>query len=344
MANFYTIVPRLGNKTSSWKHISEIVTERARKYYCEPFLGSGFVFYRLKQLFPDMYCMIGDIDNELGNFWWQCLTNTERMAEFVETIPSSEALYQFLGLMKCKNDVERAVRFYYLAKMSGPGGARPITSVDNGKFMKHNINDGTRNSTGDAHMGRLNRPYKRSTPQDATNIIPTAHMGTFVKHSLKKKLITRTGHMGGLIKANTSEHMRKATSLPVPNMDTFTGVMNLLKHHCSFLAEDYERLINRANSLWGKDNYLLYLDPPYHGSDKVYNTKFDHDRFFEFIKEREFVLNYDDCAWVRNKYKNFNMKAYDVRKRKELLIWKGKPVDRPKSRSWRLFLPKDLNT
>ena len=235
----FTVIPRLGNKTASWKHMKKIMMHKHRKHYCEPFLGSGFVFYKMKQIFPGMYCLIGDIDNELGNFWWQSLTNTGVISTFLETIPSSEGLYNMLKSTKPPTDVQRAVRFYYLAKMSGQGDT----------ILKHNRND----------------------------FIPFAYM------------------------------------------EGFYEIMNLLKHRTVFLQEDYEHIIDRADKTW--DDYLLYLDPPYIGTEDVYDQQFDHERLYQTIKNRDFVLSYNDCEWVRRKYSGYIISEYNVRRRKELLIF-----------------------
>ena len=95
--------------------------------------------------------------------------------------------------------------------------------------------------------------------------------------------------------------------------------MNLLKHRTVFLQEDYETIINRADKTW--DDYLLYLDPPYIGTEDVYDQQFDHERLYQTIKNRDFVLSYNDCDWVREKYSGYIISEYNVRRRKELLIF-----------------------
>ena len=62
---------------------------------------------------------------------------------------------------------------------------------------------------------------------------------------------------------------------------------------------------------------FLYLDPPYflkEGSNNLYGANgsthkgFDHQGLFSLIKERkDWVLSYNDCEWVRETYKNFEI-------------------------------------
>ena len=303
MANFYTIIPRLGNKTASWKHIHDVLKEKAKKYYCEPFIGSGFVFLKMKKLFPQMYSMVGDMDNELGNYWWQSLTNTDEICKFLGSAPSSEGLFNYLKKLIPKNDMERAVRFWYLARLSGPSGDRGQSIF---KCRKDGYShDSIKHASVQTGIGGLVKNNKQGS------------------NGLSKVAAV---NVGGIIKQNKI-HNRKdggnhLSSVPTGYFDDFQSIMQLLKHRTSFLVEDYERLIQRADDLWGIDKYLLYCDPPYVGTEGYYGCEFDHERLFKILDGRDFVLNYNDCMEIRRKYKDYKMKSYEIRGRKELLIWK----------------------
>ena len=68
---------------------------------------------------------------------------------------------------------------------------------------------------------------------------------------------------------------------------------------------------------------FMYLDPPYYlGEDStvfrgiypnsqspIYHKKFDHEKLADLLKQHEggFVLSYNDCSWIRNAYKNFEI-------------------------------------
>ena len=79
---------------------------------------------------------------------------------------------------------------------------------------------------------------------------------------------------------------------------------------------------------------FMYVDPPYYLSSKLYGNRgdlhenFDHDKLFEMLSERKhWLLSYNDCAYVRDKYKDYKIIeaewAYGMNKTKkssELLI------------------------
>ena len=73
--------------------------------------------------------------------------------------------------------------------------------------------------------------------------------------------------------------------------------------------KDFENLIK----VYDKTDALLYLDPPYYGTEKYYQAKFskeDHIRLQECIKnvKGKFILSYNDCEFIRELYKDFNVR------------------------------------
>lgn len=70
--------------------------------------------------------------------------------------------------------------------------------------------------------------------------------------------------------------------------------------------------------------FFIYLDPPYHdnsaeglyGKDGKYHSEFDHETFVEFVKilaeNNKVMVSYDNCEWVREKFKDFNQYTFDV--------------------------------
>lgn len=62
--------------------------------------------------------------------------------------------------------------------------------------------------------------------------------------------------------------------------------------------------------VYDKPDALLYLDPPYYGTEKYYQaifTKDDHVRLYLAIKKIKgrFLLSYNDCEYIRELYKEF---------------------------------------
>lgn len=70
--------------------------------------------------------------------------------------------------------------------------------------------------------------------------------------------------------------------------------------------KDFEDLIK----VYDRANALLYLDPPYYGTEKYYQVQFatnDHIRLANTLKtvKGKFVLSYNDCDFVRNLYEDY---------------------------------------
>lgn len=97
--------------------------------------------------------------------------------------------------------------------------------------------------------------------------------------------------------------------------------------------QDFEKLIKSQDS----ESTFFYLDPPYFETEKYYkNVSFggeDHKRLYDTLQnlKGKFLLSYNDCKYIRNLYKDYNIEevqrfsnltaATDERKNfKELLI------------------------
>lgn len=77
-----------------------------------------------------------------------------------------------------------------------------------------------------------------------------------------------------------------------------------------------EFIINFAS----QQKSLMFLDPPYYlekgsklyGSNGDLHETFNHDNLFETIKDKKnWLLTYNDCKYVRNKYKDFTILEVD---------------------------------
>ncbi|MEC1178556.1 DNA adenine methylase [Metasolibacillus meyeri] len=71
---------------------------------------------------------------------------------------------------------------------------------------------------------------------------------------------------------------------------------------------DFEQLINS----YDREDALFYLDPPYYETESYYKVEFkreDHLRLFSALAniKGKFVLSYNDCDFVRELYKAFNI-------------------------------------
>lgn len=75
---------------------------------------------------------------------------------------------------------------------------------------------------------------------------------------------------------------------------------------------DFEKLIN----VYDKKDSLIYCDPPYFGTEKYYQVTFSHDdhiRLLNTLKyiEGKFILSYNDCGFIREIYKNYNIEPVE---------------------------------
>lgn len=77
--------------------------------------------------------------------------------------------------------------------------------------------------------------------------------------------------------------------------------------------EDFEKLIKKQD----KEKTFFYLDPPYFGTEKYYkNVEFsneDHERLYNVLKnvKGNFLITYNDCEYIRNLYKEFNIEEVE---------------------------------
>ncbi|MFL0197022.1 DNA adenine methylase [Clostridium sp. WILCCON 0269] len=72
--------------------------------------------------------------------------------------------------------------------------------------------------------------------------------------------------------------------------------------------KDFQDLLK----VYDKDDSLIYLDPPYYGTERYYQVQFsdeDHERLSKVLRsvKGKFILSYNDCEFVRDLYKDFNI-------------------------------------
>jgi len=72
--------------------------------------------------------------------------------------------------------------------------------------------------------------------------------------------------------------------------------------------KDFEGLIK----IYDKPDALLYLDPPYYGTERYYQAQFakdDHERLCNILKnvKGRFILSYNDCDFIRELYNDFTI-------------------------------------
>ena len=88
--------------------------------YCEPFVGAGWIMFSKK---PAKVEIINDFDSELVTFWRVIQNHLEEFLRFYKYAIISRKIFD---LEKLKNpatltDIQRAVRYYYLQRLSFGG-------------------------------------------------------------------------------------------------------------------------------------------------------------------------------------------------------------------------------
>lgn len=86
--------------------------------------------------------------------------------------------------------------------------------------------------------------------------------------------------------------------------------------------KDFESLIKT----YDRPKALFYLDPPYHGTEKYYDSPFseeDHARLNTVLKhiKGKFILSYNDDAFIRSLYQDFEIE--EVSRQNNLLMRNG---------------------
>ncbi|WP_416044618.1 DNA adenine methylase [Clostridium tyrobutyricum] len=95
------------------------------------------------------------------------------------------------------------------------------------------------------------------------------------------------------------------------NVNTMTQYLTDIQERLSNVVienKDFEDLLK----VYDKEDSLIYLDPPYYGTERYYQAQFskeDHVRLCEVLKnvKGKFILSYNDCEFVRELYKGFNI-------------------------------------
>jgi len=108
----------------------------------------------------------------------------------------------------------------------------------------------------------------------------------------------------------TKKNLHKSTDYLSEISDRLNGVV--------IENRDFERIIK----VHDRPIALFYLDPPYHGTEKYYQTGFgdeDHQRLRDCLTKIDgrFILSYNNCSYIQKLYKYFNI--IEVSRRNSLL-------------------------
>jgi DNA adenine methylase len=98
-------------------------------------------------------------------------------------------------------------------------------------------------------------------------------------------------------------------SCSAKNIGNAVGRMNAVCERLKRVVienKPYDKLIKSCD----RPTALFYLDPPYFGTEDVYNAVFDfadHEKLCNILKniKGKFILSYNDCDFIRKLYKDF---------------------------------------
>lgn len=97
------------------------------------------------------------------------------------------------------------------------------------------------------------------------------------------------------------------------NLERVTEYFSKISHRLQTVKiehRNYEDIIK----IYDKTGALIYLDPPYHGTEKYYDGPFseqDHINLCNLLKaiKGRFILSYNDDDFIRRLYEGFNIEA-----------------------------------
>lgn len=131
------ILNRLGNKE---KLSSKIISNFPKDITCfiDLFFGSGAITWTMLDLFPNLYYIANDIDNDVFNLW-QVLIDSQKINELYEIVyysPYHTSVQAYLEKdYSPKNKVEQAYKFLLLSNYSlyGSNSSMKISAYRNSK-------------------------------------------------------------------------------------------------------------------------------------------------------------------------------------------------------------------
>ena len=93
--------------------------------------------------------------------------------------------------------------------------------------------------------------------------------------------------------------------------------MSSLLKNAEITNEDFSAVLSG-----GDGDVFTFLDPPYYsatdsalyGKNGQLHKGFDHERLSEELREckHRWLMTYDDCEYIRNLYKDFNIKEFEL--------------------------------
>lgn len=111
-----------GGKFYARKLILECMS--VHKKYCEPFAGGASIFFAKR---PVEFNLLNDKDDNLINCYINIRDFVEDMIKLLDGVPATKELHKYYkNEFQPSNDLERAVRWFYLNRTSYSGIMKPV--------------------------------------------------------------------------------------------------------------------------------------------------------------------------------------------------------------------------
>lgn len=113
-----TFIKWAGGKTALLKQFDEFLPDKIERYM-EPFLGSGAMFFFVKQEYGPKKCLLSDINGDLINCFAVVRDRAKELTPLLEKHRNNHSQEYYYKTRKSNgtlSDVERAAKFIYLNK------------------------------------------------------------------------------------------------------------------------------------------------------------------------------------------------------------------------------------
>ena len=145
--------------------------------------------------------------------------------------------------------------------------------------------------------------------------------GCYSENAVRYFLMNRSSYSGATLSGGWSKGGRQPDECP----SCVKNLMNLDIRHFHFKCEDIFDIDKYHQLGDGSSKTFFFFDPPYHlekgsklyGKNGDLHKDFDHDRFYKFAddlhstfdkcKHQSWMICYNDCEWVREKYKDYHI-------------------------------------
>jgi len=162
------------------------------------------------------------------------------------------------------------------------------------------------------HMSKEQFQESREIMKNFSSPSDPFHTGKYSENAVRYFLMNRSSYSGATLSGGWSKGGRQPDECP----SCMKNFMNLDLRHFHFQCEDIFDIPQTRSKTF------FFFDPPYHlekgsklyGKNGDLHKNFDHDRFYKFVDDLDsefdtskWMICYNDCEWVREKYKDYHI-------------------------------------